>query len=297
VTPTVREKLFSVFPRVRMLTDEMNNDSAKTMDAFKEISSAFRDNNIDFLLIKSAGHFPFESDNLDTLVKPESFKAVSELLLKKGYSELPHVRERHKFLFRRINEPDLLPLHIHTRVEWEGTGFVESSPLWRRCKSIEGKSGFYVPSPEDCILITCAHFFFENHEIKLTDLLKIASRIRDYSLDWDYMLDHASKLHWNDAFCLSLLLTNNIFKELSGTNLIGQETISKIEIRSPTIKPLQKILIPFNSESTLLNIPYNLSVLFFVHRILQESTLPLKKRLKHLDWVASNVLREKCLRQ
>jgi hypothetical protein len=246
------------------------------------------------MLIKSDGDFPYESDNLDILIRPNMLREVSKLLKEEGYSELTRVRERHKFLFRNTRTRRILPLHIHTRVEWEGTQFLDSACLWHNSKVSGNDDGFFIPSPEDCILITCAHLFFEDHEVKLADLFKITSKLRNCNINWDYVLEHARRLNWNDAFYLAILLVNLVHKDLCRRDMLSRDLLSKIEETNGSyINLFPRTLRPFSSGCVPLKIPYSISALFFLKRVLRESNLSLAGRFKHMSWVASNVLKER----
>jgi hypothetical protein len=295
--PSLEERIFGAFPHVKTYCDDINLKAKKDLASFRKISHEFGENNIEFLLIKSDGDFPYESDNLDILIKPTMLGKVAGLLKHAGYRELSWARERHKYLFRDTREPDVLPLHIHTRVEWEGTSFIDSSLLWSRSRSSEGAVDFLVPSPEDCILITCAHLFFENHEVKLADLIKIASKFKSSTLDVDYMLEHAGRLDWSDAFCLTLLSADLIHRELCGENLLSTNVASVIEKRASFqfsfVKRAMKHLDP---GFVPLSIPYSVSASFFLLRVLRESDLSLAARFRNVDWIAANILRERARR-
>lgn len=294
--PSMKEKILSAFPGVKVFLHDLNEKRKEESYAFSHIRSAFSENGIEFLLIKSDGSFPHESDNVDVLIKPRTLCEVSKLLKNAGYSELLEVREPHKFLFRNTHSYALLPLHIHTRIEWEGTQFIDSQNLWSRCRVSVSEGGFYVPSPEDCILITAAHFFFENHDIKIADLLKIASRVRQYDLDWDYIIDHSRRLHWDDAFCLSMLLANHAHESLFGRKMLRQSVLSKIsETNHAWVALFQKLIRLSSSGNTPFGIPYGLAAFFFIRRILLDSGLSLSQRLSHVDWVASDALRRRVL--
>lgn len=290
----VKERIFGAFPRVKVLCDEIRLRSERDRVAFREIKRRFSENNIEFMLIKSDGDFPYESDNLDILIRPNMLREVSKLLKEEGYFELTRARERHKFLFRNARKNRVLPLHIHTRVEWEGTQFVDSACLWNRGEISGDDDIFLIPSPEDCILLTCAHLFFENHEVKLVDLFKITSKLRNCNLNWDYMFDHARRLNWNDAFCLTILLVNLVYKDLYGRDMLLQDLLPKIEkTKGSYFKLFGRTLKPFSSGYAPLKIPYTISAFFFLKRVLRESNLSLAGRFEHMSWVASNVLKER----
>ena len=261
---------------------------------FKRIRDKLYSEGIRFILIKSDGCFPYESDNLDTLIKEEDFARVSRLLQESGYSEIAQVREPHKFLFRKTLDLDQLAFHIHTRVEWEGTQFVDSHDLWARARISCDGNEFLAPSSEDCVLITIAHLFFENHEIKLGDLLKIDSSIRTRFADWDYILAHARRLFWDDAISLVALLANDVFKDLYGQNLIPQQVLNRIRTgKHSCIGLLFETLRKFDAKSCLLKFPYVLSAYFFFRRVVRESSQPLSERLSHLCWIASDIIRRR----
>jgi hypothetical protein len=183
------------------------------------------------------------------------------------------------------------------RVEWEGTQFIDSSLLWNRSKVSGNDGGFSIPSSEDCILITSAHLFFENHQVKLADLFKITSKLKNHNINWDYMFDHAKGLHWNDAFYLTILLVDLVHKELCGRSMLPGETFRKMErTNSLNFQLFHKTLKPFKSGCIPLKIPYAVSTLFFLQRVLREANLSLARRLKELDRITSNVLRERIIR-
>jgi hypothetical protein len=289
-----REKFFYKFPRMKDFYQDLNAKIEKDLCEFDRIKDKFSREGIEFMLIKSEGSFPYESDNLDILIKPDKLGEVVQLLKKEGYSELPQVREPHKFLFRKTYAPYELALHIHTRVEWEGTQFIDSRDLWDRRRLCTRDNGFLVPSPEDCILIITAHLFFENHEIKLDDLFKIDSIIRNYSINWKYVHDHAQKLHWNDAYRLTILLLNLVHNHLYGQSMLQQGVLSKMEeVNHDYIDFFQKIMNPFSSGATPLKIPYTVAGFFFLRKVLSDSSLPLVERFKHVGLVAYDVAKRR----
>jgi hypothetical protein len=180
-------------------------------------------------------------------------------------------------------------------VEWE-VEFADSAFLWDRSKISGDDGGFSIPSPEDCVLITCAHLFFENHEIKLADFFKITSKLKNCSIDWDYMLGHARKLNWSDAFCLTMLLVDLVHKYLCGRGILPQNMFSTIEETNRSqFQFFQKISKPFSSGCAPLTIPYAVATFFFIRRVLRESNLSLVRRFERIDRVASDVLRERTL--
>lgn len=289
-----REKFFYEFSRMKDFYQNMHTKIEKDLCQFDRIRDKFSGEGIEFMLIKSDGTFPYESDNLDILIKPDKLGKVVQLLKKSGYSELPQVRETHKFLFRKMHAFSELPLHIHTRVEWEGIQFVDSRNLWDRHRIAKEHNGFLVPSPEDCILITTAHLFFENHEIKLDDLFRIDSCIRNYSINWHYIFDHAQKLYWNDALNLTMLLLNLVYNDLYGRSMLQHSILSQMEeLDNGHGKLFLKILKLFSGRSTPLRIPYAIAGFFFLRRVLRDLSLTLAERLKNTGLIVVDVTQRK----
>jgi len=292
--PAFKEKFLIVFPGLRALFQELNTKIERDSEAFEQIRDKFSEEDIDFILIKSDGSFPYESDNIDVLIRPEKLRDVAQLLKKAGYSEIIQIREPHKFLFRKKDAFEELPIHIHTRVEWEGTQFVDSDDLFNRRQTSESNGGFSVPSPEDCILITTAHFFFENHEIKLADLLKMESCIRANSIDWSYTIDHAKKLHWSDAFALSMLLANKVYNDLYGRSLLHQKVIAEMmQASHGHINLFQRVLQANGSKPIPFKIPYTFGAFFLLQRIAQDSSILPTGRLSQISWIASDIARRR----
>lgn len=290
----LHKRYFDAFPRLKTFYHEMNARIKRDTLDFGRVNSEFSENRLEFILIKSDGSFPHESDNIDVLIKPGKLGEAARSLRKIGYFEIAQVREPHKFLFRKRQALEELPLHIHTKVEWEGTEFVCSQDLWNRSGISDSGNMFCVPSPEDSIIITTAHLFFENHKITLSDLFKIDSMIRKHNIDWIYMLNHVRKLHWSGAFCLTMFLLNLVYNNLYGRSMLEQGVLSEIQgVSNSCIEVIERVMKPFNSGAEPLKIPYAVAALFFLDRIVRDSSLPFAKRFKHVGWVASDVPKRK----
>lgn len=290
-----RDKLFNEFPAIKLFYQGLHAKIEKDSSAFNKVENEFSKEGIEFILIKSADSYPYESDNLDVLIKPNELAKVAQILRGVGYVELRQAREKHKFLFRKAGNYHELPLHIHTRVEWEGVQFVDSLELWHR-HSTAANGGFFTPSPEDCILVTIAHLFFENHEIGLLDLLKLELCIRNYDIDWDYVIRHARKLGWIDALYLTLLLVDRSYALLLHGNLLPRKVLSDIEGSiGPSARIMLKTIRLFDSGLTPIRIPYIVSAFYFVQRVMCSSGSDLPERLKSIHFVVVDVLRRRIL--
>ena len=290
-----KDVFFGKFHTLETFYENVHAKIDEDLQEFGRIKDSFSKDNVEFLLIKSDGSFPHESDNIDILIRPEKLGMVARLLKEAGYSEIPRVRESHKFLFRNTNAFKVLPLHIHTRVEWEGTQFIDSRDLWGKSgisRISRGNGGFSIPSPEDCILITAAHLFFEDHEIKLADLLKIDSRIRNFNIDWDYVFERASRFHWNDAFRLTMFQLDQLCDSFYERSMLKEGTLSRMEeLDHRWDRLFRKIMVPSDPAWTLLKIPYPVAGFFFLRKVLDDSNSNITERLRHLGLISCDVIK------
>jgi hypothetical protein len=289
--PNFAERFLSAYPKLKKLNEELKSRQISELNEFLKISKLLAREEVHLLLIKSAGEFPHESSNFDCLIEPDKLAICDRILRDEGYQELPITREPHKFLYRKIATPKNLPLHIHTRVEWEAAEFADAKKLRKRARPfINKETGALVPSIEDSILITVAHYFFEDHEIKVYDLLKLWELSREREPDWDYMFNEAAELGWSDAFALNLQLLNRMsaccfgrkaFPELDKPDISKQ---AQLALKTVTFDSLGKF-----------NIPYGVSALFFLRKVFQNPHFSFYQKSRHVDYVLSDILRRRVI--
>lgn len=289
--PQFKAKFLAAYPKLSQFITETKLRQQRDLAEFLRISQLLSRQDIHLLLIKSAGEFPHESSNFDCLIKPEKLAACASTLHQEGYEEMLNTREPHKFLFRKTHNLKELPLHIHTRVEWEAAEFADAATLRSRSRPfLNAETGALVPSVEDSMLITVAHYFFEDHEIKLYDLLKLWGLSNERCLDWEYMLGQATRLGWSDALALNVGLLNRM-----GTCCFGQplfpeapklENSKQADWASKTIK--------FDSYGSL-QIPYGVSALFFLRKVFRNPQISFAQKSQHVDYVLSDILRRRVI--
>jgi hypothetical protein len=268
--------------------EKLNARIKEDSEEYDKVAEEFLQRGITPILIKSDGTFPYESDNLDALVKAADLAEATRQLMRIGYHEVVQVQEPHKFLFRKSEVS--LAIHLHTRVEWEGTQFVDTDHLWNNSKTSTDSDKFLVPSPEDFLLIVTAHFFFENHSIKLEDLDKVSSCIQEHQINWKQVLYDAKEQRWDSAFVLAVLLCDAVHRRLYGRSMMQKSLLSEFEESSITLQPFLKTVRPSDNHEPLLKIPYAVSAIFFISRVLRDETLTSIDKVRHLNYVASNVL-------
>jgi len=174
------------------------------------------------ILIKSVGlkpSFPFKSDNLDVLYKPGDVGQVRATLRQLGYVELTNMEEPHKYLFRKFHAGhSVSAIHLHEHVGWM-TSFLDEDRLWQRCRPAPDDGLLTISAPEDALLTTLAHWFYEDKRLTLQDVVKSAHCLRQ-GVDWDEMYRIATWRGWRDGLNASLLLHSRQEHALYGQTLV-----------------------------------------------------------------------------
>ncbi len=285
--PQLRKSFLSRFNTLNKLIIQQEGAQEKEFNEFIRISQKLAKQNIHLLLIKSTGEFPHESSNIDCLIESEKLAATIQVLEEEGYQEYPSVREPHKFLFRKKNASKELPLHIHTRVEWEAIDFANLENLRGRARFLPNKdTGALIPSVEDAILITIAHYFFEDHEIRINDLLNLCITAKDEQIDWNYVLSQAREIGWEDA----LLLNTKILNQMS-SRYFGRDFLPNFGERFLNNSSIFLRRNPYG----VFEIPYAMSAGFFLQRVLTNSQYSLNEKFRQIVYVFSDVIGRKIL--
>jgi thymidylate kinase len=150
-------------------------------------------------LIKSAGippSFPYRSDNVDLLVPPDAERVAAKALYDLGYVELRNIEEPRKFLFKRFaGGEERSAIHLHTQVGW-GTGFLVDEWLWERVRPSADDPLVAILGPEDELLVTLAHAFYEDKELKIWEIVKARHCVSAEGFDWDYAAQQAEARGW-----------------------------------------------------------------------------------------------------
>ncbi len=203
---------------------------------YLEVHEAFDAAGIQDVLIKSVGiapSFPYTSDNLDVLVPLESGSHARGLLLDLGYVEVKNVEEPRKFLFRTFHAgKPLSAIHLHEFVGW-GTGFMEDSQVLAGARQAPDDASISIPCPEDALLVTLAHAFYEDKQIKLGDLWKVTHLLRMGDLDWAKVYAQATRRGWAEGLAACIWLWGELESMLYGAHSFPEEVMHRARRDSP----------------------------------------------------------------
>lgn len=244
-------------------------------DEFKKVKDVLRNNNIEYVFIKTPSFFPYTSGNLDMLVREEDFAKVGKLLKKDDFVELKNMREPHKYLYKKFDlGKEIIPIHLHERIFWSST-FLNNESIWRNRPKEPFEDFVYTLPPEDCVLTTLAHSFYENAGVRLLDLSIVKYLVESKALNWDYLKAIAANYNWSDGFFCSLLIYEYLHKAIFEKELFPVRIIEETEafvnrslflqiIASKVLK--SKISMPFY-------IPLLLSKMLHYKKILKDREL------------------------
>jgi thymidylate kinase len=201
----------------------------KQRDEYAKLRDRFLQRGIESVLFKSTGlapSFPYTSGNLDTLVRPEHIEWAREVLQGLGYVELRNIEEPQKFLFRLFeNGESVSAIHLHGTVGW-GVPFVDDAALWRRVGVSEDDPLVVVPGPEDGILVTIAHTFYEDKAFRLLDLAGIRHALRVGNPDFAEIERVARERGWEDGLSFCLLLLGILEDRLYGERSFPEDALA-----------------------------------------------------------------------
>jgi len=223
----VNPALSSLLNSARFVNEFGRHNDAynRNKEAFKPVRDIFLSNDVQYVFIKSPSLFPYTSGNLDVMVMEKNFAKAGKLLEQIGFVELKNIREPHKYLFKRFDSgKEIVAVHLHSRVFW-GATFIGPDSAWARVDKVAFDDVVFTLRPDDCMLTTFAHSFYENSAIRLVDLCIVKHLAESGQIDWQYLTDTAKAYRWEDGFHLSVLAYSRLHQVLFGIPLFPQEVL------------------------------------------------------------------------
>lgn len=251
-------------PEFQRAAAEQGKTWRSLRDEYGKLTERFLQRGIQSVLFKSVGlapSFPYRSDNLDALVRPEHTQPCREILNQLGYVELRNIEEPQKLLFRKFEGGvSVSAIHLHGTVGW-GVPFMDDAALWNRVRVSEDDPLVLTPGAEDALLATIAHAFYENKSFKLLDVANIRHCLRQSNLDFSYIETIARRRGWEDGLAFCLLLDSQLEDWLYGQRLIPDEVLERARRQVKSNAWLSRRL-----ETTLkraeVRFPFHLSFVF-----------------------------------
>ena len=196
------------------------------------MQALWRDAGILDVAIKSSGmrpSFPYQTGNLDLLVPERDGDRARLVLRQNGYVELRNVEENKKYLFRLFRRgQEVSGIHVHEHVGWYAS-FVDEERLLAHQQGAPDDDALRIPSAEDILLTTASHFFYEDKEVKLSDLSAIHHAVRQQAFDWEHVRSVAARRGWAEGLGVILLVCGHLGRAWYGASPIPQDELDRAE--------------------------------------------------------------------
>ena len=186
---------------------------------YERIRLLLREDGVDSMLFKSTGLFPsfhYLSSNLDVIIPDGRFADVRRRLVELGYVELLNVEEPRKRLFRRFpGDGSTFAFHLHEVVGW-GVPFLDNAPLWAGARRPEDDPDILIPAPREALLITAAHWFYEDKELTLGNMLLTANALHEFAGPLAEAAELAAARGWEEGFWGACKVLDRSWRSLYG---------------------------------------------------------------------------------
>jgi hypothetical protein len=191
-----------------------------------QVFSIFDELNVKYMLHKHI-FYEREQGDVDILVYEKDFNFTIDELQKQGFSITSS--ESFKLGMTKFDHNQKFTIHVHAKIKWESE-FISTDDVWKRSREILlFDKMITVPSPEDSILIECAHACFEARLLRLCDLLQFFELLKHNSINWEKVVSRLIQYDYHSAGYLYFLAMNHLAKKLFNTNPIPETVLDSLK--------------------------------------------------------------------
>ena len=270
------------------LADFVARDAARyraQRDEFERIRLALAEERVSTMVFKSTGAVPsfhYLSSNLDILVQEGNARIGRRVLTDLGYVELLNVEEPRKFLFRRFTgDGSSFAFHLHEVVGW-GVPFLDNLPVWEHARHATDDPDILIPGVSEGLLVTLAHWFYEDKALSLGNLFLTAHALRNMSEALAEPAAHARRRGWEDGFWSALVVFAAAWKRLFDEHGLSSEQREELERAPARYAGLRKRLLPlvsYGSNDVPALIPFGANKVAYYHKITRDIARPVGRKL------------------
>jgi thymidylate kinase len=207
-------------------------DYQRQRSEFERILQAFAEDDIPAMLHKSTGGYPsfhYTSSNLDVIVPDGRTGDARARLSGLEYVELLNVEEPRKCLFRRFpGDGTSFTLHLHEVVGW-GVPFVDNASLWRNARKPADDPAIFIPGPLEALLVTLAHWFYEDKDLTLGNLLGTARAVGSIDEPLANGARAAARFGWEEGYWAALEMADTAWRRLYDRPLLDEKQREELE--------------------------------------------------------------------
>ncbi len=246
-------------------------------DEFERIRLRFSVSNIESMVFKSVGAIPsfhYLSSNLDILVPEGQAAAARKCLVDLGYVELLNVEEPVKFLFRRFpGDGTSFAFHLHEVVGW-GVPFLDNAIVWAHAVTGVDDPDIRIPGPSEALLVTLAHWFYEDKELSLGNLLLTAHALRNVENALAEPAAHARRRGWEEGFWGAICVFDEAWKRLFGETCLSREQHAELDRAPARYAAVRSRLFPgvrYLEHGVAARIPFKADKVAYYRKVMRDT--------------------------
>ncbi len=245
-------------------------------DEFERVRLALVRRRVDAMLFKSTGMVPafaYLSSNLDVLVPEGCVGPARSVLTQQGYVELLNVEEPKKFLFRRfVGDGSSFAFHLHEVVGW-GVPFLDNGPVWRNARRGSDDHDILIPGPAEALLITLAHWFYEDKALSLGNMMLTAHALRSMNCALAEPAAHARGRGWEEGFWGALCVFEDAWTHVFGAGFMSPEQKAELSRAPARYAAVRVRLLPyvrFEERGVPARLPFQPSKIAYYRKVLRD---------------------------
>jgi len=189
------------------------------------LHDSLSEHGIPFIVFKTMAPYNYVMCDIDVLVRSEDYTQAQQNLSKARLTRAKRMSRGTSFTGN-----DILLIDLHENLCWDSIGRGGSGPqivdiesIWNRKVTLKVNDvEIFIPSPEDEILILCAHSIFQHHYVTLGDFFYIFELLKRHKIDWEYLLNSPRQYNWGLIFYLLLRILSSRYEILYEANIVPQ---------------------------------------------------------------------------
>ena len=258
----------------------------KLLHTLSLISEIFDKNNIDYVIIKTISNFKYVPTDIDILLNKRDYKVACRIL-RSIYDKYKKEVMHDSVIFIKDG---LFPVDLHTKISWFSKRDIDEKRVLKRKLFITFENiKIPIPSPEDELMIVCAHSIFQHHYTTLNELYQIINLLEHVNLrDFYKFLERDLPKDKDKVLSMLLLLTTlyDIFFRTKFSTKIR-------ELYPFSIYYFPKLTIPIFHPLRWVRVRNSIQVIDFILTILRRIRFKVNKQLPYnINWLSSYVSKE-----
>ncbi len=262
------------------LADFVSRDLARyhtQRDEFERVRARLSTVNVETMVFKATGGVPafhYLTSNLDVLVPEGQAQTARECLRDLGYVELLNVEEPQKFLFRRFpGGGSSFAFHLHEVVGW-GVPFLDNAIVWAHARHAADDPVVVIPGPSEALLITLAHWFYEDKKLSLGNMFLTAHALRSMDCALAEPATHARRRGWEEGFWGALSIFDEAWNRLFGAPFLEGEQRAELARAPARYAAVRARLLPgvrYLENDTPALIPFKASKIAYYRKVMRDT--------------------------